>query len=383
MTRWKRSIGVGFTGLVLAASALAACRITAEPAASSSAALGGSGIEITSCPDCTCGNECDAATAWLCPSGACNAAGTCACDPAYAAFDCPSTGCCDVVIDIDGEPMVDPTGAPVYQCMTPTCTSDEQCGDGESCLSGATCGENTCGCPSGEGPDPEQPCCLTVNSNGVCCASGEVDGEGRCVCPDSLMTDTGHDCQCPAGMLADDNDHCVCADPHAVFDAALGACTCAAGYWLDFDPYTGDLICVTDGDEPTPCPDPHAVIDPVTGACGCEPGFVPGDTLETASAQCVPTTCGDDVCGENESCELCSYDCGSCGVPPDAGPPDAGAGSGSDATPPDAGSLDAGAPDAGPSDAAQGPQDAPLPTADAVLCDLTFGVRCGPGSGAP
>jgi hypothetical protein len=348
MTRTRRSMAIGVACLV-ATSLVAACTAIVPSNERAPTALSGSG-EGSGCVDCACRAECDAETAWTCPTGACNAVGTCACDPAHAATDCPSTGCCDAVVDGDGEPMRDPSGAPVYQCVTPSCTTDGDCSDGQVCLAGATCGTSACGCPHGEGPDSDQPCCLAVNATGTCCDSGLVDDAGLCVCS-APLEDHGQGCQCPDNLVEDDQGACVCQDPHATFDAELGACACAAGYRADLDPYSGITTCAADDEGPAPCPDPHAVIDPATQACQCEPGFVLGDTEESILAQCVPATCGDGVCEPNESCTLCSYDCGSCdgGGPPDAGVPDA--------PPPDAGAPDVGVPDVPPQDA--GPRDAP------------------------
>ncbi|TMQ23868.1 MAG: hypothetical protein E6J90_09510 [Deltaproteobacteria bacterium] len=378
MTRAKRSRLAGFGGL--AACALAACVAACQAPASPEPPRALSGIGIGSgagsagCTDCTCKEDCDEETAWQCPSGACNAAGTCACDPATASTDCPDTGCCEAVIDVDGQPMVDGGGAPVYQCASPGCTSDGDCDSGEVCLAGATCGQTACGCPDGYGPDPEQPCCLAVDTMGVCCTSGEVDDAGNCACSDPLMTDDGHGCQCPDGMVTDDDGACVCADPSAAFDPDLGTCLCVDGYHVDTDPYSGVATCAPDGEEPDPCPDPHAEIDPDTGECACQPGFVLGDTLEMTTAQCVPVTCGDGVCGPGETCELCSYDCGSCGEGgPDAGVPDAPHEAGRDAPPPDAGVPDA----------VVTPFDAGVPHLDA-FCHTGSGtagaVRCTDGS---
>jgi hypothetical protein len=402
MKRSRRSIAAGIVG-AMAATVIAACTPgTATPSERPPAALtssgddgsggsgggsgsgsgsdgGGSGSGSGS--GSACAGDCSDDTAFVCPSGACNAAGTCACDPANAGTDCPSTGCCDAVIDIDGEPMHDRTGAAVYQCVTPSCVSDGDCGNGEVCLSGATCGQAVCGCRGGEGPDPDEPCCLATDAMGVCCTSGEVSSDGSCACPDPLMVDDGHGCQCPEGMAAGDDGACVCEDPNATYDPGSTSCGCSAGFRADLDPYSGEAECIADGDPPDPCPDPHAAVDPATGDCVCQVGFVLGDTLETVSAQCVPASCGDGVCGSGEDCALCSIDCGSCGD---------GGGSGGGGDPP----LDAGVPVldampypvdayAPPIDAYVPPPDAGLPPHDAGLPVLDAGVPPPPADAPP
>jgi hypothetical protein len=326
----------------------------------SSKSLSSDDVATPPCTDCSCPNDCEPGPAPSCPSGTCSARGTCSCDPANAAADCPETGCCAAALDEAGQPALDPWGYPIYQCVTPACTSDADCTGGAVC-EGAACGEARCVCPAGEGPDPEEPCCLVVNLDGVCCPSGEVDDNGMCVCTQPGMRDDGAGCACPDDMILDESGACVCADPHAVLDPDTGTCICASGFLRDTDPYTGESACV---DHPDACPDPNEVIDPSTGECVCEPPLIRGLALETTTEQCVPPGCGDDVCSADETCASCSFDCGAC-----APGPDAGVGDGSDAGPPDAGVADGGTEpepaDAGAGDGNGGPLDA----------------RCVPGSG--
>jgi hypothetical protein len=370
MTRRMTIGALGALG-ALAAAALAACTAPAAspaPTGESALVLGGG----DTCLDCdTCPLECSDEAAWVCPSGECNLLGACACDPVYAAFDCPTTGCCEAMVDDDGVVLVDEVGAVVYGCVVPACLTDDDCLDGSVCLVGLTCGTTACGCPDGYGPDPEQPCCLVTNDFDTCCESGEVDAEsGLCVCTDPLMVDEGGGCQCPVGMSPEGPDGaCICDDPDAVFDPELAECVCGPGATLDVDPYTGHESCLGPDEPPLPCADPHAVIDPDTGECVCEPGFVLGDTAETVSGQCVPWTCGDDVCGADETCDLCSYDCGECDdAEPDAALPDADP---EDAAPEDADPPDA--EDAEPPGDASPAVDASAPVPHDAACVPTPG----------
>ena len=259
------------------------------------------------------------------------------CDPGLGGDDC-ATGCCAVALDDLGQPRHDDDGAPVNICVTPACLADTDCGTpGDSCLMGATCVDNRCGCATDPDPndddDRDLVCCTARNTNAVCCTTGEVDSEGACVCPDSRMIDHGWGCECPDGLVPGDDGACRCQDPSASYDAATAACVCPAGTVADQDPYTGQLLCETD---PPGCGDPNAHVDPSTGECDCNPGYVEGDTATGVTAACVPIGCGDGVCSPGESCATCDFDC-SCDPGPDAGVPDAGPGDGGGS-----GGLDAG-----------------------------------------
>jgi hypothetical protein len=309
------------------------------------------------------------------------------CDPARGGSDC-TTGCCGAALDEFGQPRHDDLGAPVQVCVTPACLDDAGCGTpGDSCLVGATCADNRCGCATDPDPsdddDRDLVCCAARDLNGVCCSSGEVDGDGACVCPDPRMVDHGWGCDCPAGLVPGEDGMCRCEDPIASYDAATGACVCPAGTVADQDPYTGQLLCETD---PPGCGDPDAHVDPSTGACECNAGFVEGDTASGVTAACVPIGCGDGVCSPGESCATCDFDC-PCDPAPDAGVPDAApvgdaAGGSPDAgvipdafTPPDAVVIHA---DAGVFPDAGAPPDAIVIHADAgVVPDAGAGSGSG------
>lgn len=256
-----------------------------------------------------------------CPTCACPIEVTC--DPGLGGSDCTS-GCCGVALDDLGQPRHDDTGATVYVCVTPACVSDVDCGTpGDTCLLGATCADNRCGCATDPDPndddDRDLMCCAARNLNGVCCLTGEVDAEGACVCGDPRMTDHGWGCACPDGFVVGEDGLCGCEDPIATYDVDTGACVCPAGTQPAQDPYIGQLLCEAD---PPGCGDPNAHVDPSTGECQCNPGYVEGDTAGGVTAACVPIGCGDGVCSPGETCQTCDFDC-SCDPGVDAGVPDA------------------------------------------------------------
>jgi hypothetical protein len=337
--------------------------------------LGGASQSVLDGPDAGTGSGSDAG-----PCTECSCPAALVCDPALGGDDC-GTGCCVAALEPDGRVRYDEHGAPIYQCATPACRSDADCGDGgQTCVAGPTCAGNRCQCPTDVDPsvddDRDVTCCDVRNPSGECCSTGALAGDGTCACADPRMTDAGAGCLCPAGMMPGDDGMCACEDELATYDPATGACACPPNTVADHDPYTGGTSCET---EPVACGDPHAHVDPSSGLCVCDAGLIAGDTAGGISAACVPIGCGDGVCSASESCESCDFDC-PCGPGgPDAGVPDAGIPGGLDAGVPDAGGLDAGIPHP---DAGIPYPDAGIPHPDAGIPHPDAGIPH-PDAGIP
>ena len=254
------------------------------------------------CGDDGCGDSCGTCYGCmgielspdLCQDGQCPPV----CCPNCGGAECGPDGCggvCGECLGCDGEPL------PVAECQggacpvlcCPACTGKE-CGP-DGC--GGVCGEH-----AGECPNPQDEC---------------VDGHCGCV-PACAGKECGPD-GC-GGFCGDQNG--ACPDGALCLD---GQCEC--------QPQCAGLECGDDGcgGECGPCPGDHDVC--TAGTCVCQPSCIGrecgsdgciGSCGQCASelfecsgeGQCVPL-CGNTVCDEVESCEICADDCGVCSYVPD------------------------------------------------------------------
>jgi hypothetical protein len=295
--------------------------------------------------DCDeCGDDCDPAwNGYECVLQTCLETGFCLCYLESAFWDCPESGCCGPQYNEDGELLLDENGFPMYGCVVPWCTTDDDCAEDETCVIGPTCDQNYGACDAEE--DDHGACCPAENDWGACCWTGEVDeSTGLCVCSDAeLMVDDGDGCACPAGMRPDEEGQCVCEDFLAEYDPMTGECHCPEGTTEEVDE-DGVVDCI----EPVDCEDEHAEYNPETDMCECIEGYQMGEVEELVTPRCVPEDDGPEPDAAIEDADPDEPDADS----PDGPTPDAAPATDADAGP---------TTDAGPGDAA-GPSSDACPT---------------------
>jgi hypothetical protein len=252
------------------------------------------------CGDGTCGGgeTCSSCTA---DCGACvEACGNGVCAPSEACWSCPSDcgscpGCGDSVCT-DGETCAS---------CSPDCGVCARCGDG-SCLGGETCGScpSDCGqCPGcGDGSCLDTESCLRCPADCGAC-NDETCGDGVCSATESCSSCDVDCCQsgAPCG-----HDICTTGTPlqPSCDSCAALVCViepgCCSSRW--------DAVCV-------------ALTATVCGAsCGTSSGPTCGDGVCGPDESCLTcgedclcgASCGDGVCRSNESCLSCAADCGAC-----------------------------------------------------------------------
>ncbi len=205
---------------------------------------------------------------------------------------------------------------------------DELCGNGtldsgELCDVGILSGQGAC--PSAGDCDDGASCTIDSLTGSACLSRCEhtaitqpADGDG--CCPDGASFETDDDC--PAGCGDE-----ICGDDETCLDCPsdCGACcgngqldngeTCdtaieqGLGHCVEAADCQDGLPCTLDALEGTDCTVRcgHTAITLAADDDSCCP---PGASRETDN-DC-PVLCGDDFCGDDESCLTCPTDCGVC-----------------------------------------------------------------------
>ncbi len=253
-----------------------------------------------------CGNwSCDAGeTCANCPSDCgsctgdcCQPNGTPGCnDPSITSCVCGMDSfCCETGWD---ETCV----AEVLDFGCGVCEGPAGCGDG-SCGSGENCGNcpSDCGACTGDCCQPngtpgcsdgaisacvcamDSYCCLTEWDD-VCVEEVSEFGCGQCgdepAGCGNWYCEEGENCAtCPSDCGACTGDCCQPNGTPGCKTAAIAECVCAQD----------DYCCTTDWDD-----------------------MCVGEVTEFGCGQCASESCGDGICGWEESCVACPQDCGAC-----------------------------------------------------------------------
>jgi hypothetical protein len=273
-----------------------------------------------------CDDEDLCTTADSCQSGTCSGdlvdcddANPCtkdSCDPSSGCSHAPlsDTLCDDGDACTTGEICKDGVcGGSVWTCGD---CGNSLCEDGESCTS---CAEDCGPCPGcGDGQcDAEETCTSCPEDCGPCpgCGDGQCDGEETCT---SCSEDCGPCPGCGDGQCDGEETCTSCSEDCG----PCGADPCVA----TGEPGCGgcpaeECVCTTDSYCCEVAWDQWCVgsyLEYCGGQCegSCGDGFcdpLGGEDCSVCIKDCGPCgTCGDQVCGDAETCGNCPADCGQC-----------------------------------------------------------------------
>jgi hypothetical protein len=236
-------------------------------------------------------NQCDPMTGECMLSeliGACSDGSTCTVGDACQAGECvPGPNMCDCGSDMDCAGFEDGNLCNgTLACIENACAVDpatvvicsaDGLGQCETSLCNAATGVcEVTGKMDGVACDDGDPC-----TDADVCVSGQCfGGENVCGGCGDDSCDEGESCQTCPDDCGECGDCCVIQDGPGCADDAVEACTCA------LDPF----CCETQWDD--------VCIDQAVAECALMCGVEP--------------ECGDDLCGDAESCETCPADCGEC-----------------------------------------------------------------------
>jgi len=203
-------------------------------------------------------------------------------------------------------------------CITPVCSSNSNCSDGNPCTIDSCSNARTCSascshttitsCLSGDGCCPSG--CNSVNDNdcSVSCGNNICEsGETCSSCPGDCGCSSGKICCAGSCVIPNCNSNSECNDGNScTVDSCSNAGTCSASCsHTTINSCVGGDGCCSSGCN-------SANDNDCSASCGndiCDSGEDYNNCLQDCPA---PIVCGDEICAESETAISCPQDCDLC-----------------------------------------------------------------------